>query len=209
MHLPADIGDYTDFYSSREHATNVGIMFRGAANALQPNWLHLPVGYHGRSSSVVISGTSVARPSGQLAVDKDDHSKGSTFGPSRLLDFELEMAFFVGGPTNNLGKPLSIAEAEERIFGVVLMNDWSGRFFFFRALNCYHQPKCCPPRHLTFLVPDPPSPVSLLPSLATLSARHSSMGVCALGPLHRQKLLHQHLPVGSVTRCPRALSDIF
>jgi len=140
MHLPADIGDYTDFYSSREHATNVGIMFRGAANALQPNWLHLPVGYHGRSSSVVISGTSVVRPSGQLAVDKDDHSKGSTFGPSRLLDFELEMAFFVGGPTNNLGKPLSIAEAEERIFGVVLMNDWSGRFFFFRAQNCYPSP---------------------------------------------------------------------
>jgi len=128
MHLPAEIGDYTDFYSSREHATNVGIMFRGVANALQPNWLHLPVGYHGRSSSVVVSGTDIVRPSGQLQVDKDDPSKGSSHGPSKLLDFELEMAFFVGGPPNPLGKPLTIADAEDRIFGVVVMNDWSGEF---------------------------------------------------------------------------------
>ena len=127
MHLPATIGDYTDFYSSREHATNVGIMFRGVDNALQPNWLHLPVGYHGRSSSVVISGTDVARPRGQLQVDKADPSKGSSYGDCKLLDFELEMAFFVGGPSNPMGRPLTMMEADDRIFGLVLMNDWSAR----------------------------------------------------------------------------------
>jgi fumarylacetoacetase len=127
MHLPAHIGDYTDFYSSREHATNVGIMFRGVDNALQPNWLHLPVGYHGRASSVVISGSDVVRPCGQLQADAADPSKGSTYGPCRLLDFELEMAFFVGGQSNPLGRPLTMAEAEDRIFGVVVMNDWSAR----------------------------------------------------------------------------------
>ena len=127
MHLPATIGDYTDFYSSREHATNVGIMFRGVDNALQPNWLHLPVGYHGRSSSVIISGTDVVRPRGQLQVDKADPSKGSSYGDCKLLDFELEMAFFVGGPSNPMGRPLTMAEADDRIFGLVLMNDWSAR----------------------------------------------------------------------------------
>jgi len=91
MHLPAAIGDYTDFYSSREHATNVGIMFRGKDNALQPNWLHLPVGYHGRASSVVVSGTPVVRPKGQLQLDKTDATKGSQHEACRLLDFELEM----------------------------------------------------------------------------------------------------------------------
>ena len=97
MHLPAKIGDYTDFYSSKEHATNVGIMFRGIDNALQPNWLHLPVGYHGRASSVVVSGTDVTRPHGQLQASPSDPKSGSTFGPTKQLDFELEMAFFVGG----------------------------------------------------------------------------------------------------------------
>jgi fumarylacetoacetase len=127
MHLPATIGDYTDFYSSREHATNVGTMFRGAENALQPNWLHLPVGYHGRSSSVVVSGTDLHRPNGQLQLDNADPSKGSTYGPCRLMDFELEMAFFVGGKATNLGEPVSMADAEDKIFGMVLMNDWSAR----------------------------------------------------------------------------------
>lgn len=93
MLLPAAIGDYTDFYSSREHATNVGTMFRGPDNALQENWLHLPVGYHGRSSSVVVSGTDLRRPSGQT---KADDAEGPIYGPSRLMDFELEMGFFVG-----------------------------------------------------------------------------------------------------------------
>ncbi|KAF4143327.1 Fumarylacetoacetate (FAA) hydrolase family [Phytophthora infestans] len=126
MHLPARVGDYTDFYSSREHATNVGRMFRGEDNALQPNWLHLPVGYHGRSSSIVPSGTSVRRPCGQLQADKADPSKGSVYGPCRVLDYELEMAFFVG-PPSNIGEPVPMNKAEDHIFGVVLMNDWSAR----------------------------------------------------------------------------------
>lgn len=127
MHLPCVIGDYTDFYSSREHATNVGIMFRGVDNALQPNWLHLPVGYHGRSSSVVVSGTEVTRPRGQLQKNKEAPKEGSTYGPCRLLDYELEMACYVGGPVNPLGRALTMEEAEDRIFGLVVMNDWSAR----------------------------------------------------------------------------------
>jgi fumarylacetoacetase len=123
MLLPAAIGDYTDFYSSREHATNVGVMFRSPDNALQPNWLHLPVGYHGRSSSVVVSGTDVRRPMGQTKADDADNP---TYGPSRLMDFELEMGFFVG-PGNPLGEPIPIADATDHIFGMVLVNDWSAR----------------------------------------------------------------------------------
>jgi len=123
MLLPATIGDYTDFYSSREHATNVGTMFRGPDNALQENWLHLPVGYHGRSSSVVVSGTDVQRPKGQTKADDAD---SPSYGPSRLMDFELEMGFFVGSG-NALGEPIPIAEAAEHIFGMVLVNDWSAR----------------------------------------------------------------------------------
>lgn len=127
MHLPATIGDYTDFYSSKEHATNVGTMFRGQANALQPNWMWLPVGYHGRSSSIVLSGTDIIRPKGQVQIDKDNPSLGSTYKQCDQLDFELEMAFFVGGKANSLGESISIDEAEDRIFGLVLMNDWSAR----------------------------------------------------------------------------------
>ncbi|XP_049459188.1 fumarylacetoacetase isoform X2 [Epinephelus fuscoguttatus] len=123
MHLPADIGDYTDFYSSRDHATNVGIMFRGKENALMPNWLRLPVGYHGRASSVVVSGTPIRRPSGQM---RPDQTKPPVFGQSKQLDIELEMAFFVGGG-NQLGEPIPIEKAHEHIFGMVLMNDWSAR----------------------------------------------------------------------------------
>ncbi len=123
MHLPAAIGDYTDFYSSRQHATNVGIMFRGPENALMPNWLHLPVGYHGRASSVVVSGTEVVRPSGQA---KADDAEAPTYGPSRLLDIELELGFFVG-PGNALGTPIPIGDAAEHVFGLVLVNDWSAR----------------------------------------------------------------------------------
>ena len=123
MLLPATIGDYTDFYSSREHATNVGIMLRGADNALQPNWLHLPVGYHGRASSVVVSGTDVRRPMGQT---KAPDAEAPSYGPSRLMDFELEMGFFVG-PGNDLGTPIPIDQAADHIFGMVLVNDWSAR----------------------------------------------------------------------------------
>lgn len=124
MHLPATIGDYTDFYSSRNHATNVGIMFRGKDNALMPNWLHLPVGYHGRASSIVVSGTPIRRPKGQ---SQPDESKPPVFGPCKAFDFELEMAFFVGGKGNELGEPIDVARAHENIFGMVLMNDWSAR----------------------------------------------------------------------------------
>ncbi|XP_038158980.1 fumarylacetoacetase [Cyprinodon tularosa] len=123
MHLPADIGDYTDFYSSRDHATNVGIMFRGKENALMPNWLRLPVGYHGRASSLVVSGSAIRRPCGQM---RPDQTKPPVFGPSKQLDIELEMAFFVGGG-NQLGEPIPISKAHEHIFGMVLMNDWSAR----------------------------------------------------------------------------------
>jgi fumarylacetoacetase len=123
MLLPAQIGDYTDFYSSREHATNVGTMFRGKENALMPNWLHLPVGYHGRSSSIVVSGTDLHRPLGQT---KADDATAPTFGPSKNVDFELEMGFFIG-PGNTLGQPISIGRAPEHVFGMVLVNDWSAR----------------------------------------------------------------------------------
>jgi fumarylacetoacetase len=123
MELPAAVGDYTDFYSSREHATNVGTMFRGPDNALQENWLHLPVGYHGRSSSIVVSGTDVRRPMGQT---KTDDAAAPSYGASKLMDFELEMGFFVG-PGNELGSPITINQAREHIFGMVLVNDWSAR----------------------------------------------------------------------------------
>ncbi|KAG0168659.1 hypothetical protein DFQ28_004569 [Apophysomyces sp. BC1034] len=124
MHLPAQIGDYTDFYCSREHATNVGIMFRGKDNALQPNWLHIPVGYHGRSSSIVVSGTDIIRPAGQRIVSKDKPSP--IFAPSAKLDIELEVGWFVG-TGNELGKRVDIADAQDHIFGMVMVNDWSAR----------------------------------------------------------------------------------
>lgn len=123
MLLPVEVGDYTDFYSSKEHATNVGTMFRGADNALMPNWLHLPVGYHGRASSVVVSGNPVKRPSGQT---KADDAPAPSFGPSRLLDIELEMGYYIGGG-NPIGEPIKIDEADRHIFGLSLVNDWSAR----------------------------------------------------------------------------------
>ena len=123
MLLPVDIGDYTDFYSSKEHATNVGTMFRDPDNALLPNWLHIPVGYHGRSSSIVVSGTKIRRPHGQTI---PNDSNQPVFGPSKLVDFELEMGF-ITTDANKLGKSINIDEAEEYIFGMVLLNDWSAR----------------------------------------------------------------------------------
>ena len=121
--MPLRIGDYTDFYSSLEHATNVGKMFRDPANPLLPNWLHMPIGYHGRSSSIVLSGKDIKRPSGQYQVNEGEAPQ---FGPSRSLDIELEMAFVVG-KENKLGSPVHIGEAENHIFGMVLFNDWSAR----------------------------------------------------------------------------------
>jgi len=123
MQLPVQVGDYTDFYSSKEHATNVGTMFRDPEHALLPNWLHMPVGYHGRSSSIIPSGIPVHRPQGQIL------PKGATqpiLAPSKLVDFELEMAF-ITTDANVLGEPIPIAEAEDYIFGMVLFNDWSAR----------------------------------------------------------------------------------
>ncbi|UQC76643.1 fumarylacetoacetase [Colletotrichum lupini] len=124
MHLPFAIGDYTDFFAGRNHAHNVGVLFRGPANALQPNYSHLPVAYHGRASSVVVSGTPLRRPWGQALP-----APGATepvFRPCARLDIELEMGMFIGKP-NDLGSPVSVKDAEEHIFGYVLMNDWSAR----------------------------------------------------------------------------------
>jgi len=123
MQLPVQVGDYTDFYSSKEHATNVGSMFRDAENALMPNWLHIPVGYHGRSSSIIPSGINVRRPNGQTL---PEGAENPVFGPSKLIDFELEMAF-ITTDANDLGEPIPVNEAEEYIFGLVLFNDWSAR----------------------------------------------------------------------------------
>jgi fumarylacetoacetase len=126
MLLPATIGDYTDFYASREHATNIGSMLRDPKNPLLPNWLHIPIGYHGRASSVVVSGTPVRRPVGQVNPAADDKPPEPVLAPCRLLDFELEMGAFVG-PGNDLGDPIPIGEAHDRLFGLVLLNDWSAR----------------------------------------------------------------------------------
>jgi fumarylacetoacetase len=123
MLLPARIGNYTDFYSSYHHAHNVGTMLRGPENALMPNWKWLPVAYHGRASSVVVSGSDVRRPKGQT---KPPDAPTPVFGPTKSLDYELEMAFLVG-PGNSLGQPVPIDQAADHIFGFVLMNDWSAR----------------------------------------------------------------------------------
>lgn len=121
MRLPFSVADYVDFYSSEEHATNLGRMFRPDGEPLLPNWRHLPVGYHGRAGTVVVSGTPVARPHGQRR-----GPDGPTFGPSERLDIELEVGFVVGGHSN-LGRPVPIGAAAEHLFGVVLVNDWSAR----------------------------------------------------------------------------------
>lgn len=123
MQMPVKVGDYTDFYSSIDHATNLGTMFRDPTNALLPNWKHLPVGYHGRASSIIISGTSFHRPKGQT---KPSETDPPVFGPCRLLDFELETAFIIG-KGNKLGDSISTDDADDHIFGMVLFNDWSAR----------------------------------------------------------------------------------
>ncbi len=123
MLLPISVGDYTDFYSSKEHATNVGVMFRGADNALMPNWLHMPIGYHGRSSSIVVSGTKIRRPYGQTLPNGETQP---VFGPTKALDMEVETAF-ITTDVNNLGESVSVEEAHDYIFGMVLFNDWSAR----------------------------------------------------------------------------------
>jgi fumarylacetoacetase len=123
LHLPIAIAGYTDFYSSREHATNVGVMFRGKDNALQPNWLHMPIAYNGRASTVVVSGTRVRRPRGQL---KPPSAEVPSFAPCKRLDFELEMGVVIG-QSSPMGEMLTEKQAEGMIFGFVLLNDWSAR----------------------------------------------------------------------------------
>ena len=123
LHLPIKIGDYTDFYSSEQHATNVGIMFRDPANALLPNWKHIPVAYHGRSSSIFVSGKNFHRPKGQI---NKDESKQPIFAPTSRLDFELEMATIIG-KSNEIGESIDVNEAEDYVFGFQLLNDWSAR----------------------------------------------------------------------------------
>jgi len=123
LHMPVCVGDYTDFYSSIEHATNVGTMFRDPNNALLPNWKHIPVGYHGRASSIIVSGQAIHRPKGQT---KPNDSDAPVFEPTQRLDFELEMGFVVGKNTA-LGESVSTKKAEDYIFGLVLFNDWSAR----------------------------------------------------------------------------------
>lgn len=120
--LPIRVGDYTDFYSSIEHATNIGSLFRDPENALLPNWRHLPVGYHGRASSIMVSGTDIKRPCGQ----QKPADAPPVYGPCKLLDFELEMGFVIGKQTD-LGDAVSTANAEDHIFGLILFNDWSAR----------------------------------------------------------------------------------
>ena len=121
LHMPFLVSEYTDFYAGRQHATNVGTMFRGAENALPPNWLHIPIGYNGRASSVVVSGTDVRRPWGQIKGPNDSVPR---FAPSARFDIELEMGAVVGMPSDG---PVSVAEADAMIFGYVLLNDWSAR----------------------------------------------------------------------------------
>ncbi|HCR87862.1 MULTISPECIES: fumarylacetoacetase [Psychrobacter] len=123
MHLPVHVPGFTDFYSSKEHATNVGTMFRDPKNALLANWTEMPVGYNGRASTVIVSGTDVIRPSGQLKPNPDERP---IFSPCKRLDFELETAFVVG-KGNNIGQPIAVDEANDHIFGMVLLNDWSAR----------------------------------------------------------------------------------
>lgn len=123
MLMPVRVGDYTDFYSSEQHAYNVGCMFRDPNNALLPNWKHIPVGYHGRSSSIVVSGTPIHRPKGQ---QKPNDNEPPVFGPCKLLDFELEMAF-VTYTGKKMGQSISTKEADEYIFGMCIFNDWSAR----------------------------------------------------------------------------------
>jgi fumarylacetoacetase len=123
LHMPMVVSEYTDFYAGRHHATNVGTMFRGAENALPPNWLHIPIGYNGRASTVVVSGTDIIRPNGQL---KAPDATVPSFGPCKRLDIELEMGAIVGTSTQ-MGTPVTTAEADEMIFGYVILNDWSAR----------------------------------------------------------------------------------
>jgi fumarylacetoacetase len=173
MHLPVFVRSYTDFYASREHATNVGTMFRGPENALPPNWLHIPIGYNGRASTVVVSGTPIRRPLGQLKGPEDSAPR---LGPSQRLDIELELGAILG-TGNPMGQPVTTAQAWEMIFGFVILNDWSARDiqlweyqplgpFQSKAFGTTISPWVVTREALaSFLVPPPPRERPLLPYL--------------------------------------------
>ncbi|RVV97530.1 fumarylacetoacetase [Mesobaculum littorinae] len=175
MHLPIEVAEYTDFYASRQHATNVGTMFRGAENALPPNWLHIPIGYNGRASTVVVSDTEVRRPVGQT---RAKHAEMPSFGPCKRLDIELEIGAIVGTPSR-MGEPVTTAQAQEMIFGYVLLNDWSARDlqaweyqplgpFQAKAFATSISPWIVTRAALApFAVPEPEREVPLLPYLRT------------------------------------------
>ncbi|MDZ4699894.1 MAG: fumarylacetoacetase [Rhodothermales bacterium] len=180
IHLPVAIGDYTDFYSSIDHATHVGTMFRDPANALLPNWRHLPVGYHGRASSIVVSGTPIRRPAGQV-LPKGEATP--VFTATSRLDFELEIAFVIG-KDSTLGEPIPVGQAEDYIFGLVLFNDWSARDiqqweyvplgpFLAKNFASSISPWIVPIEALEpFRVVGQPQEPAVLPYLATTGARH-------------------------------------
>ena len=228
LHMPFVVAEYTDFYASRDHASNVGTMLRGAENALPPNWEHMPIGYNGRASTVVVSGTDVVRPMGQTrAADAD----APAFGPTRRLDLELELGAVVGTPSA-MGERLTVAEADAAIFGYVLLNDWSARDvqaweyqplgpFQSKAFATTISPWIVTAAALApFRVAAPPRPVPLLPHLredgpalldVALSATLRPAGadretaVCATNARHlayssAQQLAH-HASSGCAMRC--------
>lgn len=175
MLLPVNVGDFTDFYASKDHASNVGRMFRDPTNPLTPNWVHMPIGYHGRSSSIVVSGTDIHRPWGQI---KPDDAEAPLFGPSKALDFELEVGFFVG-KANAPGQAVSASDAPDHLFGMVLVNDWSARDiqrweyvplgpFLGKSFATSISPWVVPMAALwPFRVPGPPQDPAPLPHLRT------------------------------------------
>lgn len=230
LHLPAQIGDYTDFYSSRQHATNVGSLFRDPANALLPNWVHVPVAYHGRASSVVVSGTPITRPSGQVLPAK---ATAPVFGASAALDFELEVGFFVG-PGNAFGQPLHTSAAAEHIFGLVLVNDWSARDiqrWEYRPLGPFLgknfatsiSPWVVPFAALEpFRVPGPAQDPAPLPYLRTTGDWHLDIAlavdlqaagsaaatICVTNARHLYWSMPQHLAHHTVTGCNLRPGDL-
>ena len=222
LHMPFAVSGYTDFYSSKEHATNVGVMFRGKDNALQPNWLHMPIGYNGRASTVVVSGTPVRRPRGQL---KPPTADVPSFGPCKRLDFELEMGVVVGQPSA-MGEMLTEKQAEEMIFGFVILNDWSARDiqqweyvplgpFQAKAFGTSISPWVVTREALEpFRLHGPgagPEAAALSAAGAAEQLRHGARGGAARGADERSReyLPHQFqihvLVVGAAARAPRLL----
>ncbi len=196
LHLPFEVADYVDFYSSEEHATNLGKILRPGQEPLLPNWRHLPIGYHGRAGTVVVSGTDIARPSGQR---KPPDADAPTFGPTQKLDIELELGFVVGTPSTH-GEPVPIADALDHVFGAVLVNDWSARDiqaweyqplgpFLGKSFATSISPWVVPLSELP-RVPRPPQEPEPLDYLRTApwAVRHRPRG----RPQRRDDLQHEH-----------------